>query len=316
MRFSDADGAWQNVPEWVSYLLRFGYDWPRPVPGQRRIGVISLPCDSAAAGLVALGAMRRRLEEVGADDVNAHFARLCALALRSGEPSFLRHLTRKKGRWVFARQDPDGKVFLKNLSRGYLMYAGDACDWQFEGEPPVRVRVGDRIPYESVYSELLDGAGPLHQDNLSRTDSGVCLAGRLLGEQGTQKVLAEITFEADGCRADLSQLLTVHSWTPQTISRASLFNARTGEHDRTAVRPQLVVADGDVSFLKVVDREEFEKSDVIGVTHLMVERDRLEDLAEKLESLRRRHYESSDGAGGVSKPPPRGVAAVTIRRSS
>jgi hypothetical protein len=82
MQFSEANGAWQVIPRWADFLIRLGFEWPEGESETRRIGLISMPCDSAAAGLIALGAMRRRLELDDANDLTAHFQRIRALALR------------------------------------------------------------------------------------------------------------------------------------------------------------------------------------------------------------------------------------------
>jgi len=85
--------------------------------------------------------------------------------------------------------------------------------------------------------------------------------------------LAALRFESHGHIADLGQLLTVHRWSPDTVSRVTFFNSRTSQLDRSAGATDLVVADGDLAFLKVLEAPEFRHSDVVGVIHRAVERD-------------------------------------------
>jgi hypothetical protein len=59
--FSEAQAEWHAVPRWIEYLIHLGYVWPRDISERRRIALISMPCDSAAAGLVSLGALVREL---------------------------------------------------------------------------------------------------------------------------------------------------------------------------------------------------------------------------------------------------------------
>ena len=47
-----------------------------------------MPCESAAAGLVVLGAMRRRLSIEGANDSDSHFQRIEQLAQQNGVETF------------------------------------------------------------------------------------------------------------------------------------------------------------------------------------------------------------------------------------
>jgi hypothetical protein len=45
----------KEILAWAHYLIRLGNSWPHPDPGKRRIALVSMPCDSAAAALIALG---------------------------------------------------------------------------------------------------------------------------------------------------------------------------------------------------------------------------------------------------------------------
>jgi len=123
--------------------------------------------------------------------------------------------------------------------------------------------------------------------------------------------MTKIRFEDDGCEADLSQLLTVQAWMPGTVSRVMFYNARTEEFDRQQAKPQVVIADGDLSFLRVIDGNDFENSDLIGVIHRTMERDRLEAIGTKLENLRQ-WYDHSVLEG--LPQAPRGIGISVLKR--
>lgn len=319
IQFSEATGSWQIIPKWVDSLLMFGYMWAESERASRKIGLISMPCDSAASGLVALGAMRRRLELDGANDLASHFQRIQALALHGNIQATLfyrKKRGREHGPYLLDGQFSAGLVWVKLESspdlRRTISFA-NAIDWQFDEEAPVQVHCGDKVPYERHYAELVNGGAAVVASNLLRSDSGICLAGRVTGEGDTQRNLAEIRFRADGRVADLSQLLTIQGWSPGTISRVSFFNSRTGMLDRRTGQPRLVVADGGASFLKVVEGEEFKQSDILGVIHTAVERDKLEELGSKLASLDQWYVRDIKLRGAIPSLP-RGIAVAILTR--
>jgi hypothetical protein len=53
--FSESGLDRKEIPAWAHYLIRLGNSWPYPDPGKRRIALVSMPFDSAAAALIALG---------------------------------------------------------------------------------------------------------------------------------------------------------------------------------------------------------------------------------------------------------------------
>jgi len=313
MKFSEHQGPWRPIPEWARFLVQLGFTWSSIGPPTRRLGLISMPCDSAAAGLVALGAMRRRLELAGAADLGSHFQRIEDLALKGGSKTVLRRRN-GPGRYVLERKE-DGMVWakLKSGARGARITITriNAAEWYFEGEAPVRALANDPIRYGKHYGELVEGAD-IEVTNLALSDSAICLAGRVTGEVSTYESLARIRFETNGCVATLAQLLTLHGCSPGSVSRVSFYNARTGQMDRVTPA-RVVVADGDASLLKTIDRSEFEQSDIIGVFHRVVDRDRLGELGSRLAMLDQ--WYASDAEGMRRLPSsPRGIAVSILRR--
>jgi hypothetical protein len=80
MHFSEANQEWRTLPRWAEFLIRLGYDWPALESRPRRIALLSMPCDSAAAGLVTLGALIRDFGNPNANDAGTHFEALLRYA--------------------------------------------------------------------------------------------------------------------------------------------------------------------------------------------------------------------------------------------
>ena len=316
MQFSEAMGGWQEIPPWADFLISFGFNWPESEPEVRRIALISMPTDSAAAGLIALGAMRRRLESATANDLDSHYQRLERLARQGNHHTQLR-FKNERSRYVTDCLDKAGFLWVKevnskNCTRRSITPAS-AAEWRFCEEAPVKVSTGDRIPYGNIYSRLASGGTDILPSNLTQSDSSLCLSGRVAGETVTRNIVAAIKFKANDTTADLTKLLTIQSWAPNTISRVSFFNARTGQLDRGAGRTCRVIADGDKSFLRAVDNSDFQYSDIIGVIHRTVERERLEELGAKLASLDQ-WYDRDLTLLEALPSRPKGISVIIMRR--
>src|SRR5689334_13909744 len=114
MEFSEADNEWRSVPDWASFLIEFGFAWLAKPHTSRGIALVSMPSDSAAAGLIALGAMRKCLELDDANDVGSHYQRLLELARKRPKSVSLRHATRS-GCFEFDGFDANGNPMVKQL---------------------------------------------------------------------------------------------------------------------------------------------------------------------------------------------------------
>jgi len=324
MQFSEADAPWRPIPSWADFLVRCGFEWASG-GDKRRIGVISMPCESAGAGLVALGAMRRRLALDDANDSLSHFQRIEKLAGRLEGETFLRHHT-IKGRFRLDGKDQRGLVWVRREPASasdttthsgpprVVILASNANDWRFERESPTQAIEGAGLPYGRFYEQLIEGTPPPLESNLKQSDSGVCLACRVTGESASRTVFSALRFESDDQITDLASLLTVHRWSPDTVSRVTFFNSRTGQLDRSAGSTDLVVADGDLSFLRVMEAPEFQHSDVVGVIHRAVERDRLEAVGTKLADLSQWYAPDREMLDRVPSPPSRVTVSAQRRR--
>jgi hypothetical protein len=323
MRFSEAGSPWQDIPAWTRYLIECGFAWASPCTS-RRIGIISMPCESAGAALVTLGAIRYRLTLRDANDALTHFERIERLAERNASETYLRHQTlrgrfrldgRASGSHVWVRQEKRTPAdrFTSNGPPRLAIHAGNATEWRLEREAPAETVVGSRLLHRGFYEQLIDGTAPTLEINLSRSDSAICLAGRIAGESASRSAFSAIRIECHDQVADLAELLTVHNWSPETVSRVTFFNSRTRQIDRDAGFASLVVADGDAAFLRALDAPEFKQSDIIGVINRVIERDRLESIGTKLADLTQWYVADAETLDRTSTPPP-GITVSVIQR--
>jgi len=317
MQFSEANGLWEEIPEWADFLIRSGFDWPTRATESRRIGLISLPCDSAAAGLVALGAMRKSLQDPAANDCSQHLQRI-----RNERTRELLHRDHGRMRFRYGGEINGYPVIVQakqprnDRSPSKTRITFQPIDVCFEGEPFVEVITGYQLPYGSIYRELIANGGEILEPNLRQSYSGVCLAGRIMGENMSRDIMAGIKFKSDdGMQAGLDQLLSVHNWSREKISRVSFFNSRTKKRDRETAPPWLVVADGDQSFFSVLDYTTlFSQSDIIATIDRTVERGRLEAIVQKISDLNQWYVREENVPSEVSCTPTGLSVAIWKKR--
>lgn len=258
------------------------------------------------------------MTQPNADDLHSHLERLRQLARKGATDVVLRHDVHR-GRFLFDKVDSAGTVWVrqeagkvsKKQPLRMAILPDRATAWTFEGEPPAQVVDGDEVPYGAIYDGFED-LDPALESNLKRSDSGVCLAGRMMGAAASQSIASSIRLGSRDSDAGLDQLLTVHAWLPNTVSRVSFFNSRMRELDRPGNPPLVVAADGDQAFLTVLENDRFRHTDVVGVMHRAVERDRLEAISEKLAHLRQWYTVDSAFAAGFADPPC-GISLLSLR---
>lgn len=319
MQQSELDEPWRAVSRWVQFMIGMGFNWPAISDGSRRIGILSMPCDSPAAALVALGAMRLRLSMPTANDVASHYERLRGLATSPGTPVPLRWAQKKASKFLIDKIDSNGHLWAKEVKsptnfRKMIIQNG-AQDWWVDGEPQVQVldkAWNARLPFRSIYDDLIQSSDSVLTSNLAQSDSGICFAGRPTGQAATMRMASSIKFRSGHEIADASQLLSIFGWSNSKVSRVTFFNSRTEKADRSSVPPNIVVADGDASFLKAVDHKLFKNIDILGVFHRTLERERLETLGQKVSDLAQ-WYEPDTAFLSALTPPP-GISIHVMRR--
>lgn len=315
MEFAESHSQWQSLPGWVSFLLNFGFSWLDKPATVRRIAAVSMPIDSAAAGLISLGIIRKCLEEEDANDRDAHYQRLVHYA-RDSSSDIKLHYERSPGIFKFDGLDPDGSPCARqqrNRRSRVTITREEAYLWRVHDEAPVTANAGG-LPLDPViYDCLIPGGGAIRTSNLSTSYSHICLAGLGEGQMPTWRRMAEIRFRVGAHEKSLAELLTIQAWTQGTVSRLVYHNPRTGDIDRKPNTIRVVVADGDSAFLKSVYNEKFEDSDVIGVIHRDVERDKLEQVGTMLTQKRQR-YDFDDSYRDTVMEIPCGIEVTVLSK--
>jgi hypothetical protein len=338
LAFSENEHKWQQIPRWAYFLIRFGFQWDFNVSEQRRIALFSMPCDSAAASLIALGALISDLGNPEANDISGHYNSLlryarqyleqCSNCNHPCHPKKMRcgHTAKATG-WVrnwrerpVQRYKISGRTNLTEKSLWYSYKGGVrwqnpklSIDWQIDGEPPPQLNDHEGVLDEEIYTHIIDSA-QIFPDNLRKSFSGLCLAGRVGGKTVTHNVSASVRFRINEVEYSLPELLTVHGWSnPGSVSRMSFFNSRTERFDRNTSAISLVVVDGDKSFIRVLGRSEFQRTDVIGVISRVLARDDLEAVGNRIQGLRQWYTDDEDSLHRFSFVP-RGIGVKIIKR--
>ena len=341
MLFSEDGQQWQEVPSWVKFLIRFGFQWPCGVLGDRRIALISMPCDSAAAALIALGALIRDLGNPNANDIDGHYGAMlryahqylewcrdCAMRCRP-ELKGCGYAAEATG-WVRGKREKLHRIVqISELTTWYeqaivcldsrksstsCILRQSATSWHIDGAPPPQLGLNSEMALpKNAYEQIVE-ATKILSGNLCKTFSGLCLAGRIAGETASREQYSKIRFKSDQGEYSLLDLLAIHEWSPSNIvSRMAFFNSRTGRLDRRACDPALVVADGAECFLKVLGETDFQRSDAIGIIHRTMERDPLEGVGNRMINLRGWYVEDS-GFLGLLPVTPCGITALVLRK--
>jgi hypothetical protein len=188
----------------------------------------------------------------------------------------------------------------------------NATDWKFEGETPVQVALGDRLPFEDMYSQLPIGNG-LEIENLAESDSAVCLSGRIAGRSSTLRVLGSLCFHAESRVARLDELLALQGASDGHVSRVLFHNSRRSEDASVTSQTRLVVADGHDAFKRIVDKPQVRDFDVIGVIHRILDPEKLEDLSTTLENLGQ-WYATDEHWMSALPEPVRGISVGCVKR--
>jgi hypothetical protein len=333
--FSELNSGWRPVPEWANFLIRLGYGWPTTT-GQRRIALVSMPCDSPAAYLVGLGSLIRDLGSPAATNVSGHYDALLRHArqylnhCRSCESRCFPDL---KGCGYAAEasgrlRDKNGKVYeispwtdfkskklVVAIPNGtWQVWPQRALDLQTKGQPPARLAHPAGALAQEPYIAIVPGT-EIVPANLRESYSGICVAGRRGGEAASREVCASIRFLTGNIEYALPQLLTIQGWSDAAgISRMNFFNIRTDRVDSEALSPALAVADGDASFLKVLTHPEFQNADIIGVMHRTIDRERLDAVGHKIASLRQWYDEDTETFSNCPAVP-RGIGFFVYCRA-
>ena len=328
------------IPEWAEFLINFGLNWPRNNLAERRIALISMPCDSPAAGLIALGALINGLNDPEANDFTGHYHSLIKYARQylkscrkcrsrcnpeqvrcgynseaNGEVRY--YGNRTSGRiWTISEETDFTKNKIK-FKKGSTIWSPDpknSFEWQIRGLSPVSSNSAYKPIIKDVYQSILTGEAIL-DDNLTRTYSGLCFAGRQRGEKPTYEYYSKYSLALSGNKNiySLSELLTIDKWSDTNrISRISFSNKGSEDIDRYEYEPSLTIADSDTTFLRVIDWTGM-TGDVIGIYNRMISRENLELIGNKLSEKKAYYLEDYDLLNNMPNLP-RGMYITILRK--
>jgi hypothetical protein len=330
---SEGTGDYQPIPGWIDFAIQFGYRWISN--DLRKIAVISMPCDTAAAALIALGALIRDLGRAAATNVGNHSEaieryarqyiefcskctvrckpeiRLCGYAAEA--TGFLRYKGAKYRILGSTTCFGEDGLVLSRDGGTWIVFNKRFPEFQIDGEPPSRLSETEPALSAQPYLEILGEARVL-PSNLRESYSGLCLAGRSAGKTSTREAYAAIHFGNAETNNDLPRLLTIREWSrPATVSRAVFFNPRTENLESRQSSVSLVIADGDVSFLRILNRREFQRADIIGVFHRTIERNNLELIGNRIAHLRQ-WYEDDLEVSHEAPKAPRGIGVIILKQ--
>lgn len=334
MQYFEVDTRYDTAPAWATAALGLGYRWRLSDSNARRIGLLSMPCESEAAGLIALGALRSDLERTTANHVDTHFdhllracrERVAANMRREASPAELSWDLRNSvddTRWRFAAFDGerDAIVIEKATHRPFVKSKGkripnpngvcssyimrdNAISWQLR-DCPLPQLPPDGKPLElSAYSDLPGCVGPVLEANLRRSYNGLVLVGQGAARDSTymQKFYAAGFASAD-LRLPLGDLLTLHHSERKYIRRLRFLNERAHQDEATH-EAWLVVADG-ISALLCAEKL-FPASDIIGVCNrdasveaILLLKDWLNDIIRYYIDIDSSHYLPGEMPAGM-----------------
>lgn len=315
--FSEGHAQFRPIPDWVRAMIKLGYQWSAGAGRARRVGLVSMPCDSPAFGLITLGLMMRDLGRAEATDIHLHHQRVVDYARRfleqqrtkeeiteSQKLSGILKLIPKdpsqkavRYKVVGVTGGPDPSVKVRQLQAKSKLNGSELAEIVFskhrtqrlsiEGAPVPDVRMDERAIEPASYQMLLT-ALPLEHTNLQQSYTGLCIAGRAEGERPTRAVLEQSVFEMQGAQYSLDEMLCVEGWTGEMASRTRYINTR-GNHNELDIdnAPEIIVVDGLQAFTKVINNPKLQYTDVILVYHRTVDRDLLEELGSQIDNLQR-----------------------------
>jgi hypothetical protein len=342
MHYFEGDRVYDSVPVWVAAMLSFGYHWCDRSSGARRIALLSMPCESEAAGLVALGAFRRDLELTTTNYIDSYFdllVRFCRERQTElkykvpppelSSPDVRNVLDNSRWRFVADKSSPDkiaiedagyrqfikrGGKLIQNQNGPCLSYITreSALDWQLHNFPlPQIPLVGGEALELPVYSALPFCSGPILDANLCRSYDGLVLVGQGAARDSAymQKYYAA-GFTSGNRQLPLGELLTLHNSEKKYIQRLRFVNERTTDDDG-GHNARLVVADGISALLRA--EQVYPNSDIIAFCNRDASVEAILQLKGWLNE-KMRYYTDADTRHGFLDETPVGTLLRVLRR--
>jgi len=298
---------YRPIPEWINYLIELGYTWMgQDDTNKRKITLISMPCKSNAASFLALGVIRKELENEPTCRYDFLVNNIQTLQKR-GEKLLLidkygkkwkvsninsdnsisvidanyRKFVKRKGNFI---SNPNG-ILTSVLLKNYM------SDWRIDGYAPVITN--DSID-EHIYNFFPYCTGAIDSTALHSSSERTLFLSNVAGKSTTKKnENNNLLFAVGETELSLADLLTLNDDKCKN-KRLNFCSVRNLDNFRYINSPEQVIADGSHAFLSALDR--FEDSDIIGV----ISRDEpivnLESALNKINELSR-YYQIIDQSG-------------------
>jgi hypothetical protein len=303
--YKENNKIYTESPKWVSNMIRLGYEWERDrTPWKRRVGIISMPCKSVSAPLIALGVIRKDLERGNANNLYGHFD-----SLRRGRDNYLsdpkfhsgiliNNSNSRTKKCLFFGGGSDEISVIDASYKGEIKRKGklipnpngpcidfiteaNSKSWRMENQSIVETENIDSQLNQENYLQLLGCDGDINKENLTRSYNGILLIGD--GEGIDTKYMQDIySVSLSGNTASLGKQLTLHSRSNE-ISRMDFCNLQKINLQQDSY--YLVVADGSSAFVKSLSH--FRNSDVIGVFSRDEPVQNIEIISSKLVEIKR-----------------------------
>lgn len=304
----NAHTTYCQIPSWVEGMIQFGYRWTNDenidFVKKRRLSIISMPCKSVAAPLVALGALRKELEYGHVSNFDQLVSSISSVR-HSTEDIILVDQYGKK--WKLLKVNCDRSISVYDAKyRKYIKRQGKTVPnpngivssvileqylygWRIEGLPPV-------LSYNALdsyfYNNLMDCHGLINESSLQTSlDKTLLLSDTVSQSAQVRRELDDVLFSYAEREVSLSELLTVNR-SNNKIQRLVFSGSRSLNNTNFTNVPSQVIADGTHCFLLALER--FRNSDVIGVISRDEPIDNIEVISNKMNELSR-YYQVIDG---------------------
>lgn len=309
--YTENGKSYSRIPEWVESMIRLGYEWRRDrIPWKGRVCFVSMPCKSAAAALIVLGALRKDLEKKDADNINGHFESLCrARDAFCNSPEMYDGYVRddRNKKWKFLYRE-DGSLFVEDANykevvkrkgrmvqnpngpgrRSITKYS--ATDWRLEGDAVIEIKEASTGLNKTDYKGIPGCTGLIDENNLRRSYKGLLFVGDGKEKDSIyMRNIYDVKFGGNGQQVSLGDLLTIHP-SSNGVTRANFCNYSKVEFQSKDY--YLVVADGHSAILKALTH--FSNSDIIGIYSRDDTVDGLMNIANRLGEIGRYYSRLAD----------------------
>lgn len=287
MRFREKNNVWDKIPQWVESMIRFGYEWQKQEKNSRRIALLSFPCDTESAALIALGALRYDLERADTNILDDHFKLI--------KKNYYKNMNNmlEDNKWWDLRNVESGECFkfesydtatdsfkvvdskykFKIKSKGRIIknpngplkleiFRENSHRYQINGYPVPFLGKGGVSKLSHLNINLPGCTGKILEKNLDISYYGLVLIGRgTSNDSNYYKRLGDISFIKDDYQYSLKNLLLIDGNINEDIRRLNFLSKFKEVEWEKSIGAKLVIVDNIIA-LEAAD-EFFPESDII-----------------------------------------------------